>query len=499
MMTQSVMTQAVNLFGNSAGSVTLKGKQAGSGFDVLFVNSMNDRNPFAVKAPTKSEPEQVTDSGMDGRGEKAEDISQAAITEQADPQQVNATEQDTKADTLQQTSDAQADQTSEVEDAVQTVNEADTEDAIDQELLALITAMLMTISEAVMDKLDLTAEEFNQLLVDRNMTVADLLDPGKMQQFVLTASGEANILSVLTNEELAATMKELMQQTEDILSNSDVRMTVDQIKEFLAKVESTMTDAAQNIPTEAVSNPVNETDMPDLPKTSETVVKDTAVSDENSTEFATATSKDNIDVSEEAKESSPEAQDRSEGDDTKDLKAADSYQAFVDNLVKATKETATSFSEGMTQVVDIREIANQILERIRISVTPDHSFMELQLNPENLGKVNLTVQAKNGVMTAQFTVQNEVTKEAIESQLNTLKETLNQQGIKVEEIEVSVSTKGFDQNSNEEAQNKSDTQKGNSGRHITLEEAMNLTELAEDEDVLQNPTGDLGGLVDYTA
>jgi hypothetical protein len=40
MMTQSVMTQAANLFGNAAGSVTSKGKQTGTGFDQIIDNSL---------------------------------------------------------------------------------------------------------------------------------------------------------------------------------------------------------------------------------------------------------------------------------------------------------------------------------------------------------------------------------------------------------------------------------------------------------------------------
>ena len=43
--------------------------------------------------------------------------------------------------------------------------------------------------------------------------------------------------------------------------------------------------------------------------------------------------------------------------------------------------------------------------------------MEIQLNPENLGKINLTVVAKDGMITAQLTAQNEAVKNAIENQI----------------------------------------------------------------------------------
>jgi DNA invertase Pin-like site-specific DNA recombinase len=99
-------------------------------------------------------------------------------------------------------------------------------------------------------------------------------------------------------------------------------------------------------------------------------------------------------------------------------------------------------------------------------------YMEL----ESLGKVNLTIHSKEGVMTAHFVVENQISKEAIESQLSTLRETLNQQGIKVEGIEVTVSAYAFEQNTDTSDQNQSDTQKDNSGRHITIDEAMTMSE-----------------------
>jgi len=123
----------------------------------------------------------------------------------------------------------------------------------------------------------------------------------------------------------------------------------------------------------------------------------------------------------------------------------------------------------------------------------------LQLNPEHLGKVNLSLQSKDGAMTAQFVVQNELTKEAIESQIFTLKETLEHQGIKVETIEVTVANYGFDQNSHTGA-NKEQTKQNNSpGRKITMEEAVSMSELPQEETITENITGLRGSQIDYQA
>ena len=41
--------------------------------------------------------------------------------------------------------------------------------------------------------------------------------------------------------------------------------------------------------------------------------------------------------------------------------------------------------------------------------------MEMQLNPENLGKIYVQVTAKEGVVTAHLAVQNEIVKECIKN------------------------------------------------------------------------------------
>ena len=60
------------------------------------------------------------------------------------------------------------------------------------------------------------------------------------------------------------------------------------------------------------------------------------------------------------------------------------------------------------------------------------------LNPENLGKVHVAVTAKQGIVTAQLTAQNEQVKAALENQMTALKEQFNNQGVKVEAVEITV-------------------------------------------------------------
>jgi flagellar hook-length control protein FliK len=73
----------------------------------------------------------------------------------------------------------------------------------------------------------------------------------------------------------------------------------------------------------------------------------------------------------------------------------------------------------------MKEIVNQIVDKIKVVIKPEATSMEIQLNPENLGKVNLSVISKNGQLTAHFTTESQAAKEALESQMQTLKETLS--------------------------------------------------------------------------
>lgn len=95
---------------------------------------------------------------------------------------------------------------------------------------------------------------------------------------------------------------------------------------------------------------------------------------------------------------------------------------------------------------DTTELINQIVDNIRLNVSQDTTSIEMQLNPENLGRVYVHLSAKEGTVNAQFTATNEVVKEALEAQIVALKENLNQAGVKVDAVEITVSSHGFERN-----------------------------------------------------
>lgn len=94
----------------------------------------------------------------------------------------------------------------------------------------------------------------------------------------------------------------------------------------------------------------------------------------------------------------------------------------------------------------VMDIIRQVAENVRIVMSSESTSMEMQLNPENLGKIYLNVTTQEGVVSAHLRAQDEAVRAALESQLATLRENLNQAGIKVDAIEVTVATHEFERN-----------------------------------------------------
>ena len=102
----------------------------------------------------------------------------------------------------------------------------------------------------------------------------------------------------------------------------------------------------------------------------------------------------------------------------------------------------------------------------------------MQLHPASLGTVHVQLAAKDGVITAQFAAQNETVKAVLETQLIQLKEQFEEQGIKVEAVEVTVANHAYGQQfgSEQEAANQENEGAKKNARRINL----NLDEMAEE-------------------
>ena len=134
--------------------------------------------------------------------------------------------------------------------------------------------------------------------------------------------------------------------------------------------------------------------------------------------------------------------------------------------------------------------------------------MELQLHPQSLGNVNVIVTAgKDGGVVAQFTAQNETVKAALESQVAQLQQRFDEQGIKIDSVEVTLQSHQFEQNLQQGSQQQADTQ--NTGKSTRGVHRINLGEMSSDGEEIEALDDDSrltaqmmavnGNTVDYTA
>lgn len=332
------------------------------------------------------------------------------------------------------------------------------------------------LKEQISEILGISTDELEKLMAESGLTVLDLLNPDVLQNILFEVNGVSDQTELLTNETLCKQMTDLLdavQKFEDSVNMEDVTKYVQELMEK-SSIENTLEkvdieSAKVNQEEEAVKalNEVKE-EASSMKETVITVEKENMPSnDENGAR-------------------------QGKSEQGTDMQNAQLGQ-FVQNLSDAVQKTGEVQMENFERLQQMQQIVNQVVERIKVTLSADTTSMEMQLNPENLGRVNFSVVSKNGEMTAAFVVENQVAKEALESQLVTLKENLSEQGIKVEAIEVMVAEQGLsqDQFTNQSGQNfqKQNKQRNNQTKLRGLEDSVEEPE--EVQPVLSTGTVDL--------
>lgn len=346
-----------------------------------------------------------------------------------------------------------------------------------------LEAVLDKICEEIRKLFEIEDEELTAVMEQLGITAQQLVMPNVLGQLAVAVAGEKDVSAVLTNEELAAKLTQLMQSVEDILKSAEV--TPEAVLESMPEqlpVQSFGQMEEQASEVKSASKNEADRDMPEQENAS-------ADSAGNHIEFEAVkeTERGQSGQQNTRQQNSSQTQTTSQADQFVQMVSEHAPQQISEN----------GFSE-LTVAEQIRQIADQILEKVRVVINPSHTSMELTLNPESLGKVNLNIVSRQGSMTAQFTVQNEVAKEAVESQITVLRENLEKQGLKVDAIEVTVSDFEFFQNS--QAGNSSTGQgQQRRRRNLTLEEMDAIPDITEAENIVRDMMERNGNQVDYTA
>jgi len=329
------------------------------------------------------------------------------------------------------------------------------------------------LKEEVAKVLDISEEELSELLVESGLTVFDLLNPEVAKNFFLEVEQVSDTSQLITDEALLNKLNCLLDTISTFEEmNPEVVSINQETNEFSEKFEEFIKDAL--LPTEVVKEDEKVDDKKVTAQTELPVI--TVEKEENY--VSQSTSKEN-----------------EQKDSSKDSDHTNGLQQFVENLAKSVAEPGVVEEIGNSRVQEMQEIVNQVVERIKVTLTPDVKSMEMQLNPENLGKVHVSVISREGQMTATFAVENQIAKEALESQLSLLKDNLNEQGLKVDAIEVTVAEHGLSQ------QDFSGQQQGNF-QNSTKKSSMNRGFSNDSEEEEEETDGNQvmeNGIVDFSA
>lgn len=362
------------------------------------------------------------------------------------------------------------------------------ETEIDEMTVEEIADALTQIIEQIKEILGVSDEELLCGMESIGMKPLDLLEPANMTQLVTALSGEDSPISLVANEELYAALQEITKMVEttagELLENAALTQDeLDIVLEKLGELENKAVTQEETMPvSENTENPettVQEKNMTfaetqgekmidtanqipvtvenhqqkeqnDLPKQD---LPENALSESDLPE--NATEKDIHVHTQNAEHDENDENAPKDFDQNKNM--AQELQNNFNEAISDAGENTESFTSANTE-----RIMRQLTDMVKLVKNENLTEMELQLHPASLGTVNVSLTTKGGVVTAEFMTQNETVKAAIEAQASQLQARLEEQGVKVEAIEVSVAShqmeRNLDQNNQGQQQTSQDQQ-----------------------------------------
>lgn len=368
-------------------------------------------------------------------------------------------------------------------DKLNNVSEAE---SIDEEIETALEDAVEDVMKEIEEMLEVSEEELVDVLEQLGLQPIDLLNPDNMASIMTALTGEDSTIQLVMDEEMYLTLQDLMQMVEEKtqellnatgLSDEELESIMDQLKLLIDQQlsrEETEMNQAQILPFEVAKEEMkaqagevpiivkNENDMQDMQPVEE------------------------IQDSTEGIEKNAEAGKNEDSLFQQQQQNMQSFQNMSDEIAQLAEEsklqgTGTQNTEG---------ILKQLADYVKIQNGKELTEMELQLHPASLGNVKVTLATKGGVVTAQLTTENEIVKNAIESQVSQLKQNLEEQGVRVEAIEVSVASHQMEKNLEQNANDRQQEQNQETGGiHKIRKTSINLNSFEDADELLEEMTG----------
>lgn len=280
------------------------------------------------------------------------------------------------------------------------------------------------VKEKIADTLGITTDELDAALDKLNLTVWDLTDLQNAKQLAMVYENVEDVSELLVDNELSEKINDLSEKLSQLVSDNmetvktetmpvDTQPTAKDMENSNENVEDT---TRQEAPTEVAGTSIK-IKGEDIEKNLENMQKDSGSENEQTT---------------------LEDKKSSEHPTTKFLNENVNVDGILQDLTDAIVEKTDGVEEA--------RIVSQIIDQINVNAKPGITSLEVQLYPEHLGKVIVEVSSKDGILNAKIAAETESAKNAIEGQLTLLKDSLNNQGIKVESVEVTIAGHGFEEN-----------------------------------------------------
>ena len=356
----------------------------------------------------------------------------------------------------------------------------------------------------IAEEMDVTPEEVEEAMAALGLTPIQLFDIDNLKQLLLSISGNTDELSLVTNEALYANLQNLITEVGETLESLQETLGISE-EELNALVEQMISGQGESDVQDALTSQMPESGLEGMQDYTVSVQKDgETIQIKVTVDDASGSKSVQEEVTDAPKEAVQGSHKMRERDASADGGRGEGSALFqTPDKPVDTVETPAPVSAGY-QSAQTQDIMNQIMDYMKINLKAETQEMELRLHPASLGTVNVQIAAKDGAITAQFTTQNEAVRAVIETQLIQLKNQFEEQGIKVDAVEVLVENHNYGEQFSQENQN-ADQKQGKaskSTRRINLDELEGEEEIAQMDDserIAVEMMQASGSTVDYTA
>ena len=358
-----------------------------------------------------------------------------------------------------------------------------------EEAMEVLNTAVQNLIQQIADTFGLSPEEVQAVMEDLEIGQLDLLDASKLGQLLLNLGGAEDSFALIMDQGLYEQYQALMTQRADAVSESAQKLETEPEQLLALLKEQTGKVQEEPVAEEKITltrERVNAEEEPVLP------VERTAGAGEG------------VQEEERTAEQSQGQSGREEAHSERREEPGEPMNLFTQNIREQ------QFQPGLQQTVEVpvsqswstgtRQIMDQIMDYMKLQLTPDTTNLEMQLHPASLGTLQVQLVSKGGMVTANFIAQNAAVKEALESQVVQLREQLEEQGVKVESIEVTVQTHEFERNLEQgRGRDSQETGKRGRNRRVHLSGAAALEDGQEQGEQETDLTMSGGSTVSYSA